>query len=50
LQKLEENPQLLRDFNQQLKEQPGGMTINAKKIGQFIKDNYGTINVGGIKM
>ncbi len=50
LKKLNENPKLLEDFNEKLKEQTGGMTINAEKIGQVIKENYGTINVGGISL
>lgn len=44
LQKLTDNPKLLEDLNEQLKKKPGGMTINAEKIGQVIKENYGTIN------
>ncbi len=44
LQKLTDNPNLLEELNEQLKKEPGGMTINAEKIGQVIKENYGTIN------
>jgi len=44
LQKLTDNITLLEDLNEQLKKQPGGMTINAEKIGQVMKENYGTIN------
>jgi len=44
LQKLTDNLILLEDLNEQLKKEMGGMTINAEKIGQVIKENYGTIN------
>ena len=44
LQKLIDNPKLLEDLNEQLKKETSGITINAEKIGQVIKENYGTIN------
>lgn len=44
LQKLKNTPELLEDFNEVLRKETGGITVNADKIGQFIKDNHGTIN------
>ena len=44
LKKLAGKPELLADFNEQLKRESGGVTINAKNIGQVIEENYGTIN------
>ena len=44
LKKLHENPKLLEDFNEKLKEQTGGMIVNAEKVGNSINTNYGTIN------
>lgn len=44
LKKIVDKPDLLAEFNEQLKTESGGMTINAKNIGQVIKENYGTIN------
>lgn len=44
LEKLNNTPELLKEFNEQLFVETGGITINAEKIGQVIKDNHGTIN------
>lgn len=44
LEKLKDEPELLREFNEQFRIETGGMTINAEKIGQVIRDNHGTIN------
>jgi hypothetical protein len=44
LKRLASVPELLADFNEQLRKESGGMTINAKNIGQVVNENYGTIN------
>jgi uncharacterized protein YneF (UPF0154 family) len=42
LKKLSENPELVADLNRHLKEQFGGMTISAEKIGQVVQKMEGT--------
>jgi hypothetical protein len=44
LKKIADKPELLAEFNKHLTKETGGMTINAKSIGQVVKENYGTIN------
>jgi hypothetical protein len=44
LKKVTDNPELLAELNDQLKLESGGLIINAKNIGQVVKENYGTIN------